>query len=181
MHLVQVLPNRGATVRVPSRRELQEIYAVRARLEAFACELAAQQITDRSLAELDTAQELVERALELEHDALQNTEREAAFNAQITQANELFHGVIHRVADNERLRVLINELQWYFPKDYVWRAQRSSEEIRALNIEEHLTIRNALAARVAASAARAMEKHIVHAGTLLLAYLDEPGTKGPEA
>ena len=49
-------------------------------------------------------------------------EDEAAFNARITTANERFHAVIHRGADNDRLIRMLEDLQAYFPKDYVWRA-----------------------------------------------------------
>jgi DNA-binding GntR family transcriptional regulator len=40
-NLVVVVPNKGATVRLLSRKELLDIYDVRAELEGFSCELAA--------------------------------------------------------------------------------------------------------------------------------------------
>ena len=37
----------------------------------------------------------------------------------------------------------IDELQDFFPKDYVWRAMASADELRALNLEDHERIREA--------------------------------------
>jgi DNA-binding GntR family transcriptional regulator len=37
-NLVVVMPNRGATVRIPSRKDAAELYDVRAELEGYACE-----------------------------------------------------------------------------------------------------------------------------------------------
>ena len=55
-NLVVVVPNKGATVRRLSRKELLDIYAVRAELEGFSCELAAARITDSCVTELDRPQ-----------------------------------------------------------------------------------------------------------------------------
>ena len=52
-NLVVVVPNKGATVRLLGRKELLDIYDVRAELEGFSCELAAARITDRCITELD--------------------------------------------------------------------------------------------------------------------------------
>jgi DNA-binding GntR family transcriptional regulator len=174
-HLVQVIPNRGAMVRVPTRRDLQEVYVVRAELEGLACVLATPHVTADTIAQLAEAQEGVEAAIEVFRGLPMPQEQEIAFNARITQANEKFHGIIHQTADNEQLRTLINQLQWYFPKDAVWKAQRSSVDIRALNLDEHRAIQDAFAGRSGTKARKAMKSHILHAGSLLLSYLDELG------
>ena len=97
---------------------------------------------------------------------------EAAFNARVTTSNVQFHTGIHRLADNARPARTIEELQTYFPKDYVWRAIRDSPEGPVLSVDEHEHIRDALAAHDGAGARRAMTAHIEHAGKLLIAYLD---------
>lgn len=53
MGVVQSEPHRGASVRTLSRRELQEMYAVRALIEGTAGELAAAQATPEFVAQLD--------------------------------------------------------------------------------------------------------------------------------
>jgi len=171
-NLVDLVPNRGATVRVPSRKELVEVYALRAELEGFACQLAAPNVGPAALEELDRAQEEMERAMAQLDDGGLRAEDEPAFNSRVTVANVRFHGAIHGLADNARLGRTIEELQAYFPKDYVWRAIRDSPEGHVLSIDEHQQIRAALAAHKGGAARRAMTAHIEHAGRLLIAYLD---------
>src|SRR5262249_60552841 len=55
-NLVVLMPNRGAMVRVPSRRDAQEVYAVRAELEGYAAELAAARADSRLELELAGAE-----------------------------------------------------------------------------------------------------------------------------
>ena len=52
MHLVVLVPNKGATVRVPGRDELIDVYNVRAELESYACELACVNASPELLAEI---------------------------------------------------------------------------------------------------------------------------------
>lgn len=178
-NLVDLIPNRGATVRIPTRTELVEVYALRAELEGFACQLAAPNVGQAALEELDRVQAEMDRAtVELE-GAGPSPGDEAAFNTRVTQANVRFHAAIHRLADNSRLSRTIDELQTYFPKDYVWRALRDSAEGHVLSVDEHQRIRAALAARDGAAARTAMAAHIEHAGRLLIDYLDRHSFWGP--
>src|SRR5882757_3109746 len=55
--LVVMVPNRGAAVRLPTRKEVEEVYDLRAELEAFACELACQRAGPETDAELTRAVE----------------------------------------------------------------------------------------------------------------------------
>lgn len=170
-HLVELVPNKGATVRSLSRDELEEIYALRAELEGFAAELAAPRMAPAALAALDEAHATMERALAAAADGAQ----EAGVNAAVTAANERFHAVIHAASGNRRLARLLAELQGLFPKDYVWRAITSADEAQRLNLDEHVQIRDALARGDGAAARRAMCAHVAHAGRVLLAHLDERG------
>jgi DNA-binding GntR family transcriptional regulator len=171
-NLVDLVPNKGAMVCVKTRDELLEVYALRAELEGFAAGLAARNITAESLAELAEAQDAISNAMSQLRPGRMRPEDEAAFNMRITVANERFHGVIHRLARNGRLTRTLEELQSYFPKDYVWRAIGDSPEGHVLSVEEHDQIRDALAAHKGRVARRAMSSHVQHAGTLLIAYLD---------
>ena len=78
-----------------------------------------------------------------------------------------------------RIQAAIEELQSYFPKDYVWRALRDSPEGHVLTVDEHEEIRNALAGHDGPGARLAMTTHIEHAGRLLIAYLDRHSFWGP--
>src|SRR3954469_14625076 len=53
--LIEVVPNRGAVVRVPVPWEVREAYEVRAELEGLACERAVSRINDGELDELRAA------------------------------------------------------------------------------------------------------------------------------
>jgi DNA-binding GntR family transcriptional regulator len=171
-HLVVLVPNKGATVRVPSRIELIDVYNVRAELEGYACELACANVSDELLAALDRSQGAVTEAVVLyEEDGRAGT-GDVSLDIHVAQANSEFHGAIARATGNERLRAIIVDLQDFFPKDYVWRAMTSADEVRALNLEEHERIRKALARGDAARARNEMRSHILHASTILLDYLD---------
>jgi DNA-binding GntR family transcriptional regulator len=170
-NLVELIPNRGATIRVPSRTEVEEVWAIRAKLEAFACELACARASETLLDELDRAQTLINSAQEILETREVAADEEAAFNAQITRGNEDFHGAIFSAAGNGTLETLCRSLQSHFPKDYVWRAFRSPEVARTLNVDEHRAIRDAIARADGAVASAAMAAHIHHARDLLIPYL----------
>lgn len=174
-HLVDHVPNKGATVRTPTRAELEDVYQLRAEMEGFAAELAAAAFSDVELATLDAAQVAMAAAVAEREERDLSPEEEPGFNARITVANETYHGVIHAAAGNERLRQYLYELQNFFPKDYVWRAIRSADEARVVGVDEHDEIRAALANHDGPAARRAMSAHVTHAGSLLLDYLESHG------
>lgn len=172
-HLVVLVPNKGATVRVPGRDELIDVYNVRAELEGYACELACRHVSDELLATLDSAQESVTEAVTRYERNGAGATRSVSLDIQVARANSVFHGAIAQAAGNECLRGLIDELQDFFPKDYVWRAMASADELRALNLEDHERIREAFGRHKGRSARKEMTRHILHASDILLAYLDD--------
>jgi DNA-binding GntR family transcriptional regulator len=168
LNLVVVAANRGATVRVPSRTDLAEVYELRADLEGFACELACARASDADLAELDRAQARLA-------EAIRSAEQlgDAALDAAVSGWNTAFHACIHRGAGNQRLAQAIGQLQDFFPRDSVWRAIANDEAaLVAMNVTEHEAIAAALRARRPAAARRAMRQHVSGAGAILLGYLD---------
>jgi DNA-binding GntR family transcriptional regulator len=175
-NLVTVVPNKGATVRLLSRKELMDIYDLRSELEGYSCEQAAARITDRRINELDDAQGELEAVVEqvLNERSLEE-EEPASLHVKLNRANEKFHTLIHRTGGNGLLLQLINDLGARFPKDYVSRAVRSSTEVRVINEEEHRRIRAALGAGDGRAARAEMREHILHARSVILRYLDERG------
>lgn len=168
LNLVVVSPNRGATVRVLSRAELQEGYELRAELEGFACELACQRATESELSELDLAQARLAEAV-----ARVNEVQEIEFDASIAQWNSAFHACIYDAAANRQLGKCIEQLQNLFPHDSVWRAiiDNPAAFLR-MNVQEHLAIAAALRSRDSTSARNAMRDHVRGAGKILIAHLD---------
>jgi DNA-binding GntR family transcriptional regulator len=172
-NLVLLTPNRGATVRLPSREEVREIYAMRAELEGFACELAARApVSPAALRGLEQAQALVEKATDDLEQRPADLEHGFYFTPLI-RANDRFHEAVHALAGNRRLRTTLVELQNAFPKDLIWRAMRSTNENRAFMISEHQAVLDALRRSDAGRARTAMTGHVAHSGNVLLAYLDD--------
>jgi DNA-binding GntR family transcriptional regulator len=177
-NLVVVVPNKGATVRLLSRRELLDIYDLRAELEGYSCELATARISDRCITELDLAQGELEAAVSLLDPAPADDTHTAVTQLRMKRANDWFHTTIHQTADNAPLLQVIKDLGDRCPKDYISRALRASPEVRDLNIEEHRRIRAAIGAGDGRAARLAMRGHIMHARTVIAAYLDEQGFWG---
>lgn len=173
-HLIVLAPNRGATVRVPTREELIDVCHVRAELEGYACELACAIVGEPLLTALERAQSRIEQAVSAHEPdgADRSATGEVALDLQVARANSEFHGAVARAGGNERLHALIVELQDFFPKDYIWRAMTSSDALRALNLDDHERIQRALARADASLARKEMRSHILHACTILVEYLD---------
>lgn len=172
-HLIEVIPNRGARVRVFDRNELVEVYTIRAELEGLGCELAASRMNPRIRAELKQIQSGLATAVSRFARQEIDPSDEPRFNAMLNETNTRFHSAIHRASGNEHLVRLVAELQQFFPKDYIWQAVRSSlQEFLELNVEEHERILHYLDAGDASAARREMKRHVLHAGSRLVDYLE---------
>jgi len=169
LNLVELTPNRGATVRAPSRAELVEVYELRAELEGFACALACDRASAEDLYELERTQERLTEAV-----AMAGRMDDAKLDAAVTDANNAFHGLIHEAAGNRRLAESIEALQHVFPRDSVWRVIAHDETaLTTMNVREHQAIAAALRARTPDAARKAMRDHVRAAGEILLAHLDD--------
>jgi len=171
LNLITLAPSRGATVRLPSRRELVEVYELRAGLEGLASALAASRWSGDDLVEIRHAQEELSSAL----DAYFDGGGDAAFDRRMRSANDRFHEGIRRVAGNTRLDATVGDLEGFFAKDHVWRAAAEVGELESLNRDDHEEIVGAIAARRAPAARRAMTAHVDRAGRILIAFLDRQG------
>lgn len=171
-NLVVVVPNRGATVRIPSRKDAAEIYDVRAELEGYACGLAAASSADQMLRELQAAHGRVER---LAARVTRPGSATSAVQLQLHRANRNFHTTIHRAAGNGRLESVINQLERSFPAEYIALAAEETGEFWDLNVAEHASIQDAIAAREETSARALMRDHVLRLGTAVLQYLDVRG------
>ncbi|WP_284434010.1 GntR family transcriptional regulator [Streptomyces sp. TUS-ST3] len=174
LNLVELAPNRGATVRTPSRAELVEVYELRAEMEGFACALAGERACAEDLDELERTQERLTEAVTAA-GSLDDSELDAA----VTEANTAFHSLIHQAAGNRRLTESIEQLQSVFPRDSVWRVIAHDETaLTTMNVHEHQAIAAALRARTPDTARTLMHDHVRGAGEILLAHLDEQGFWG---
>lgn len=174
-NLVDLIPNKGARIRVITLSELGEVYAVRAELEGYAASLAAAAFSRDRAAELESIQSQLEAVVASFKLPASQRPAESFVNAQLTRFNDEFHGVIRGVAGNALLDRMVCDLQKRFPKDYVWKTIRSADQIETINVTEHRRILDALKLNDAESARGSMREHVRNSGRLVLGYLQERG------
>lgn len=166
--LIQVIPNRGATVRDPDPREISEAYVVRAELEGLAVELAVSYIREGELTRLREAEALFRRAVERADG--NRASRTNGNPANWERANDLFHDVILVAARNQRLRRTVMELHRTFPRNLTWSTLKNDQRLLRDNVTEHRRILQAVEDHDAPAARAAMKAHIRHSGELIAAW-----------
>ncbi|MGP2441041.1 GntR family transcriptional regulator [Streptomyces sp. JW3] len=163
--LIEVLPHRGAVVRVPAPWEVREAYEVRAELEGLACVRAVRAITPDVLRELRAANETVR--------AVSGRPAPDAGASPSTAANDCFHTLIHTVAGNQRLARAIKDVNEAFPRNVSALVLHDNPRHREDNIREHELIVEALAAEDAERARGAMKAHVISAGEQLARWYEQ--------
>lgn len=163
--LVRIEPHRGATVRTLSVAEVIDLYDLRARLEGYAAELAAQRRDDDDLAAIDRGIEAFAAATKGRHtDPL---ERARALDS----ANRVIHGAVVAAARHRQLGQLLTRT---VDVSLVFLAFRTFSAGQTRQSHEfHQLIRSAIAAREPARAAALMAEHILQGRDVLLAEIDE--------
>jgi DNA-binding GntR family transcriptional regulator len=172
--LIVFVPRRGALVRGPTPREIREAYRVRAELEGLAAELAAYWIVDEELRELARAEQ---RFHELAGEASRTAERDprADFRGLTTrwiEANDRFHDVVQRAAQNEQLRQSILFLHRAIPRGLAGTALVANTRLLQQNAGEHTAIREAIADRDGARARHLIHDHIVGSGEIAASWFE---------
>ncbi len=160
--LIEVVPNRGAVVRVPAPWEVREAYEVRAELESLAAARAVSRISQADLDSLRTAnQEMYDRSLSGQ-DAGKSSRQE----------NDIFHTTITRVAANTRLARSIEEINETFPRNVSAQLLVNDERHREENYLEHSRIVDALASGDIEAAREEMRAHVISAGEQLARWYE---------
>jgi DNA-binding GntR family transcriptional regulator len=154
--LIEVVPNRGAVVRVPSPWEVREAYEVRAELESLAARRAVDRLDDSTIAELraiNTA--MYEHSLAVAAGTA--VERDGSENDQ-------FHGLIYRASGNTRLTRMLVELNEAFPRNVSALVLRDNSRHREENFHEHEALIDAFTSGDHDRAAGLMREHVLRAG-----------------
>lgn len=152
--LVKSTPNKGSVVTGLSRKDINDIYLVRMRIEGLAARLAAENITEDELLRL---KEVVE--LEEFHTNKHNTGRVLEFDSR-------FHDIIFKASKS---KMMIQMLSMFH--DYIRRARHSSlsSDQRAHNaLIEHKAILEAIEARDPDKAEELTVAHIRNARESML-------------
>ncbi|TAJ48074.1 MAG: GntR family transcriptional regulator [Herbiconiux sp.] len=151
--LIEVLPNRGAVVRVPVPWEVREAYEVRAELEALATRRAVTRASKQALAELRAA----------------NKRMSTATTGQTPDpgtggGNDAFHTIIYEASGNSHLARAIFEINERFPRNVSALVLADDPRHREENFQEHERIVDALEAGDVDAAQDAMRSHVLNAG-----------------
>lgn len=165
--LIDVVPNRGAVVRVPAPWEVREAYEVRAELEALAASRAVDRISRNDIATLRTAnQEMYDRSV-AESDPAR------ASGTSSRRENDLFHDTIASVAANTRLARAIDEINETFPRNVSAQLLVHDARHREENYNEHVRIIEALERGDAEAARAEMRDHVLKAGEQLARWYEK--------
>ena len=151
--LVTLKPRRGCYVTEISSQDLDEVFGVLELLESE-CARRVARLDDDALARLDALHADLENAFAAD-------DLEAFF-----AANQVFHDVLHELADNRWLRQTIIDLR----RVIMLSRHHSlySEGRLAQSLAEHRALLAAFHARDAEGAARLMHEHIAHGRDSLL-------------
>lgn len=171
--MVKVVPNRGALVSAPTVRDIREGYAVRAQLEGYAAELAAELATDDQIGRLLHAEELFKEAVS---EAARAKPRRADLTGECPQwsiANDLFHEAVIDAAGNARLGEAIRTLHRSFPRNLTWSALSGNTHLLQQNAKQHHEISRAIEERRPGKARDAMVRHVQRSGDLVVLRVEQ--------
>ncbi|MBP2366803.1 GntR family transcriptional regulator [Pseudonocardia parietis] len=157
--LVELTPNRGATVRRITSKDIVQIYSLRAVLEAYAAAEAARTRTRKDIDALLDAQAKLERV------GVSGTAHEQAL------ADLAFHRLISDATGSSLLRTIMGQVLAFtvsYRSRYSYPAERA-----ALAIEQHRNILEALRAQDSELAERLMAEHVESSREFALKHFDE--------
>jgi DNA-binding GntR family transcriptional regulator len=159
--------HRGAIVRPVTAQEVEDLYALRTRLESLAAECAALRRTTADLAELDEAVLAFEQAIPAAVTAGETSD--LGGTRELTRANGRFHDGVLRAARSDRLtRVLAGSVDVPLVFQSLRRFDRPQLERSALF---HALIRDAIVAQEPDRAGRLMTEHVLQGRDALLVGL----------
>jgi DNA-binding GntR family transcriptional regulator len=160
--LVELTPNRGATVRTLNAHDVQRIYALRAVLEAHAAREAAETgLSDHYAHELEDAQARLERL------------GSASPAAEQALADLSFHMLISEATGSRMLHSIMGQVLAFTVS---YRSNFAYPEERATRVnEQHRAILAALLDRDGERAEKAMREHVESSGRFALEHFRDAG------
>jgi DNA-binding GntR family transcriptional regulator len=160
--LIESRPRRGAFVRKLSRRELDELYEVRAALESFAASKAAMVATDKQLAEL---QRLHQKVLETVKDcrSMPNQIADEKLTTRFLASDMQFHIQIIDSVGNQKLTEMVKSCKILIR---VFTHTHVEHDLRLMvdSAEQHASIIDAIRRHDSSAARDLMMSHILTAG-----------------
>jgi DNA-binding GntR family transcriptional regulator len=180
--LIVLVPRRGALVRGPTPREIREAYQVRAELEGLAAKFAAAAIADEELRSLARAER---RFHALVDDVALSGRRGRGTDARRVverwiEANDSFHDIVQRAANNEQLRQTILFLHRAIPRGLTGMAFAANTRLLHDNAAEHAGIHDAIANGGGRRAQQLMREHILRSGEIAASWFELHETRARE-
>lgn len=175
MGTVEVIANRGARVRLPSARDIIEVYELHGVLQGHAGAAAAGLITSEQLDRLAAAEKMFRAVVEdLKAAGGDATDAQQRWH----EANTQFHMVIIEAGGNTHLAEVIESLHRKVPRNLTWIAL--GNDIRRLEKDaaEHAGILDAISSGDATAARTQLIGHAKRASDLLIRTVDKIG-QGP--
>ncbi|GLY29044.1 GntR family transcriptional regulator [Kineosporia sp. NBRC 101731] len=156
--LIEMLPNRAASVRVPAPWEVREAYEIRAQLEGLATARAAGRMRR---ADLDRLRRVNQQA----HDLTPG-------QAGSAWTDHAFHTLILDNASNGHLRRAVRDIDQSFPRNVPAQLLSENPRQRDQAFAAHDRIIAALAAGDGETAAQEMRAHVIKVGEHLVHWYE---------
>ncbi|GEL21752.1 GntR family transcriptional regulator [Pseudonocardia sulfidoxydans NBRC 16205] len=172
MGAVEVIANRGARVRLPSTRDIIEVYELHGVLQGYAGAATAAFITSEQLERLAAAARLFRQVVE---DLRTRTLGTAEVQRRWYEANTRFHMVIIEASGNRHLAEVVEGLHRKVPRNLTWIALGNDVRRLEKDAAEHAMILDAITRGDGAAARELLISHARHAGELLIRTVDEIG------
>ena len=144
--LIENIPNRGAYVTGLSKRDISDLFALRALFEVQAVEWAIKRMRSEDIDSLAEVMEFME-FYTLKEDA-----------AKVLSFNSRFHSLIYEGTGNRKLQRSLEVYQTYLKYSAPHRSYTESD-LKTI-LEEHRAIYEAFESRNAAAGRKAMEYHM---------------------
>lgn len=173
---VELIANRGARVRLPSTRDIIEVYELHALLQGHAGEAAAELITSQQLERLSAAEKLFRQAVEDLRAADGDT---TTAQRHWHEANTEFHAVIIEAGGNKHLAEMYENLHHKVPRNLTWIALGNDVRRLEKDAAEHAGILDAIGRGDSAATRALLTEHVKRASDLLVRTVDEIGQDSP--
>lgn len=144
--LVESIPNKGATVRGISRKDMEDIFHIRMLLEGLVAKWAVEQITEGEVKELQMVYELME--FYTHKDDIEN----------ISKLNTRFHEIIYLAAKSNILLNILKDFQFYVK--WARHESLSTPGRKEEALKEHFDILQAIKNRDAREAEKQLKIHV---------------------
>ena len=147
--LVEIAPNRGAKVIGISRKDVEDIYHMRARLEGLAARKAAEQIKEEELAEL-------EEVILLSEFHVKKPE-----SKQMVRLDGRFHEIMYRASGSRMLEHVLTDFLHYvkMARSHSVKTEHRAQE----SVKEHKRILEAIRQRDGDLAEQLAHQHMINA------------------